>query len=135
MGFKCGIVGLPNVGKSTLVNTITQESRSIVSPIPGTTRDAIDTLFEYKNTSINLIDTAGIRETSDKIESIGVERAKGKIGKSRVLIYLFDRSDISENELINEVESYKRDGLNIFIGLGIKTGDTLLIDDLEFEWE
>ena len=114
-GVTVTIAGKPNAGKSSLLNALVNEDKAIVSDIPGTTRDTIEDVTVINGIKFRFIDTAGIRETSDKIESIGVERAKGKIGKSRVLIYLFDRSDISENELINEVESYKRDDLNIFI--------------------
>ena len=114
-GVTVTIAGKPNAGKSSLLNALVNEDKAIVSDIPGTTRDAIEDVTVINGIKFRFIDTAGIRDTSDKIESIGVERAKGKIGKSRVLIYLFDRSDISENELINEVENYKRDDLNIFI--------------------
>ena len=114
-GVTVTIAGKPNAGKSSLLNALVNEDKAIVSDIPGTTRDAIEDVTVINGIKFRFIDTAGIRETSDKIESIGVERAKGKIGKSKVLIYLFDRSDISENELINEVETYKRDDLNIFI--------------------
>ena len=114
-GVTVTIAGKPNAGKSSLLNALVNEDKAIVSDIPGTTRDAIEDVTVIDGIKFRFIDTAGIRETSDKIESIGVERAKGKIGKSKVLIYLFDRSDSSENELINEVESYQRDDLNIFI--------------------
>ena len=114
-GVTVTIAGKPNAGKSSLLNALVNEDKAIVSDIPGTTRDAIEDVTVINGIKFRFIDTAGIRDTSDKIESIGVERAKGKIGKSRVLVYLFDRSDISENELINEVDSYKRDDLNIFI--------------------
>ncbi len=114
-GVTVTIAGKPNAGKSSLLNALVNEDKAIVSDIPGTTRDAIEDVTVINGIKFRFIDTAGIRETSDKIESIGVERAKGKIGKSKVLIYLFDRSDISENKLINEVESYQRDDLNIFI--------------------
>lgn len=114
-GVTVTIAGKPNAGKSSLLNALVNEDKAIVSDIPGTTRDAIEDVTVINGIKFRFIDTAGIRETSDKIESIGVERAKGKINKSRVLIYLFDRSDMNENELINEVESYKREDLNIFI--------------------
>ena len=114
-GVTVTIAGKPNAGKSSLLNALVNEDKAIVSDIPGTTRDAIEDVTVINGIKFRFIDTAGIRETSDKIESIGVERAKGKINKSRVLIYLFDRSDMIENELINEVESYKREDLNIFI--------------------
>ena len=114
-GITVTIAGKPNAGKSSLLNALVNEDKAIVSDIPGTTRDAIEDVTVINGIKFRFIDTAGIRETSDKIESIGVERAKGKIGKSRVLIYLFDRSDTSENELINEVEIYRRDDLNIYL--------------------
>ena len=99
-GVTVTIAGKPNAGKSSLLNALVNEDKAIVSDIPGTTRDAIEDVTVINGIKFRFIDTAGIRETSDKIESIGVERAKGKIGKSRVLIYLFDRSDISENCLL-----------------------------------
>jgi tRNA modification GTPase len=114
-GVTVTIAGKPNAGKSSLLNALVNEDKAIVSDIPGTTRDAIEDVTVINGIKFRFIDTAGIRETSDKIESIGVERAKGKINKSRVLIYLFDRSEMNENELINEVENYKRDDLNVFI--------------------
>ena len=114
-GVTVTIAGKPNAGKSSLLNALVNEDKAIVSDIPGTTRDAIEDVGVINGIKFRFIDTAGIRETSDKIESIGVERAKGKINKSRVLIYLFDRSEMNENELINEVENYKRDDLNVFI--------------------
>ena len=114
-GITVTIAGKPNAGKSSLLNALVNEDKAIVSDIPGTTRDAIEDVGVINGIKFRFIDTAGIRETSDTIESIGVERAIGKIGKSRVLIYLFDRSEMNENELINEVENYKRDDLNVFI--------------------
>ena len=99
-GVTVTIAGKPNAGKSSLLNALVNEDKAIVSDIPGTTRDAIEDITVINGVKFRFIDTAGIRETSDKIESMGVERAKGKIGKSRVLIYLFDRSNISESELI-----------------------------------
>ena len=93
-GVTVTIAGKPNAGKSSLLNALVNEDKAIVSDIPGTTRDTIEDVTVINGIKFRFIDTAGIRETSDKIESIGVERAKGKIGKSRVLIYLFDRSDI-----------------------------------------
>jgi len=114
-GVTVTIAGKPNAGKSSLLNALVNEDKAIVSDIPGTTRDAIEDITVINGVKFRFIDTAGIRETSDKIESMGVERAKGKIGKSRVLIYLFDRSNISESELINEVKIYQREDLNIFI--------------------
>jgi len=114
-GVTVTIAGKPNAGKSSLLNAIVNEDKAIVSDIPGTTRDAIEDVTTINGIKFRFIDTAGIRETSDKIESIGVEKAKSKIGISRILIYLFDRSDITEKELIKEVKSYERDDLQIYL--------------------
>ena len=114
-GVTVTIAGKPNAGKSSLLNAIVNEDKAIVSNIPGTTRDAIEDVTNINGVKYRFIDTAGIRETSDEIESIGVARAKSKIDSSRILIYLFDRSDITENELINEVKSYLRDDLQVYL--------------------
>jgi tRNA modification GTPase len=114
-GVTVTIAGKPNAGKSSLLNAIVNEDKAIVSDIPGTTRDAIEDITTINGIKFRFIDTAGIRETSDKIESIGVEKAKSKIGISRILIYLFDRSDITEKELIKEVKSYERDDLQVYL--------------------
>jgi tRNA modification GTPase len=105
----------PNAGKSSLLNAIVNEDKAIVSNIPGTTRDAIEDVTNINGVKYRFIDTAGIRETSDEIESIGVARAKSKIDSSRILIYLFDRSDITEKELIKEVKSYLREDLQVYL--------------------
>ncbi len=114
-GVTVTIAGKPNAGKSSLLNAIVNEDKAIVSNIPGTTRDAIEDVTNINGVKYRFIDTAGIRETSDEIESIGVARAKSKIDSSRILIYLFDRSDITENELVKEVKSYLRDDLQVYL--------------------
>ena len=114
-GVTVTIAGKPNAGKSSLLNAIVNEDKAIVSNIPGTTRDAIEDVTNINGVKYRFIDTAGIRETSDEIESIGVARAKSKIDSSRILIYLFDRSDITEKELIIEVRSYLREDLQVYL--------------------
>ena len=114
-GVTVTIAGKPNAGKSSLLNAIVNEDKAIVSNIPGTTRDAIEDVTNINGVKYRFIDTAGIRETTDEIESIGVARAKSKIDSSRILIYLFDRSDITENELIKEIKSYLRDDLQVYL--------------------
>ena len=114
-GVTVTIAGKPNAGKSSLLNSIVNEDKAIVSNIPGTTRDAIEDVTNINGVKYRFIDTAGIRETTDEIESIGVARAKSKIDSSRILIYLFDRSDITENELIKEVKSFLRDDLQVYL--------------------
>ena len=114
-GISVTIAGKPNAGKSSLLNAIVNEDKAIVSNIPGTTRDAIEDVTNINGVKYRFIDTAGIRETTDEIESIGVAKAKSKIDSSRILIYLFDRSDITENELIKEVKSYLREDLQVYL--------------------
>ena len=114
-GVTVTIAGKPNAGKSSLLNAIVNEDKAIVSNIPGTTRDAIEDVTNINGVKYRFIDTAGIRETTDEIESIGVARAKSKIDSSRILIYPFDRSDITEDELIKEVKSYLREDLQVYL--------------------
>ena len=84
------IVGKPNAGKSTLLNVLLEEDKAIVSEIPGTTRDVIEDELNIDGVLFRIIDTAGIRETNDIIESIGVEKAYEQIKLSSIAIYLFE---------------------------------------------
>lgn len=106
-GVITAIVGKPNVGKSSLLNLILKEDRAIVSPIPGTTRDFIEERVNINGLTLNLIDTAGIRRTSDKIEKLGVDLAIGKIDQSEFIIMVLDGStEVDENDL-NILEKIK----------------------------
>lgn len=99
------IAGKPNAGKSTLLNALLNEERAIVSDIAGTTRDTIEESLNIKGVQFRLIDTAGLRDSEDSIESIGVERAFAKIGSSAILLYVFD---VIENEpAVFEKELYR----------------------------
>ncbi|MBL7883283.1 MAG: tRNA uridine-5-carboxymethylaminomethyl(34) synthesis GTPase MnmE [Bacteroidia bacterium] len=98
-GIPVAIVGKPNAGKSTLLNALLNEEKAIVSDIPGTTRDVIEDEISIDGVLFRFIDTAGIRETNDIIESIGVERAYEQIKLSSIAIYLFDVHEITPNEL------------------------------------
>ncbi|KAA0258848.1 tRNA uridine-5-carboxymethylaminomethyl(34) synthesis GTPase MnmE [Deferribacter autotrophicus] len=92
-GVKIAIVGKPNVGKSSLMNYLLRENRVIVSEIPGTTRDIIEEEIFIKGYPIKLIDTAGIRESADQLEKIGIEFSKKKLGEADIILALFDLSD------------------------------------------
>ena len=94
-GIPVAIIGEPNVGKSTLLNTLLNEEKAIVSHIPGTTRDAIEDELIIDGVSYRFIDTAGIRETKDVVESIGIKRTYEKSAQAQLIIYLFDASVIS----------------------------------------
>ncbi len=102
-GIPVAIVGKPNAGKSTLLNTLLDEDRAIVSDIPGTTRDVIEDEITIDGILFRFIDTAGIRDTTDIIESIGVEKALEQIKLSSIAIYMFDAHEITSSELKNIV--------------------------------
>lgn len=86
------IVGAPNVGKSTLLNTLLNEERAIVTEIAGTTRDTIEDELNIDGVKYRFIDTAGIRETEDLVESMGIKKTYEKIEEAKVVVYLFDGS-------------------------------------------
>ncbi len=94
-GIPVAIVGKPNAGKSTLLNALLNEERAIVSEIPGTTRDTIEERLIIEGIEFKIIDTAGLRDTDDTIEKIGVAKSYEKIYKAAVLLYLFDVSSLN----------------------------------------
>lgn len=106
-GIPTVIVGKPNAGKSTLLNKLLNEEKAIVSPIAGTTRDVIEDEMILDGIKFRFIDTAGLRETTDVVEAIGVERTKEKMQKSSLIIYLFDVNTTSLNEINEEISTIK----------------------------
>jgi tRNA modification GTPase len=110
-GVPVAIAGKPNVGKSTLLNALLNEERAIVSPIAGTTRDTIEEVLHIDGVAYRFIDTAGLRNTTDSIEQLGVERSYEKIKKADILLYVMDintfnnQSDTAEELLA--VQSFK----------------------------
>ena len=106
-GIPVAIIGKPNVGKSTLLNTLLNEDRAIISDIPGTTRDVIEDTIQLDGIKFRFIDTAGIRNTTDSIESIGIKKAKEQIKKANIILYI---DEIREDHL-SIISDYKN--LNI----------------------
>lgn len=92
-GVKVAIVGKPNVGKSTLLNTLIKEDKAIVTNIPGTTRDIVEGEVNIDGITLHLLDTAGIRNSKDKVESLGVKKTYNAIKKADVVIHLKDKAN------------------------------------------
>jgi tRNA modification GTPase len=109
-GLKTIIVGKPNVGKSSLLNALLREQRAIVTDVPGTTRDIIEEYINIKGIPLKIIDTAGIRETEDMVEKIGVERTKELFRQADLLLIVLDASDrfTEEDELLTKLVNDKK---------------------------
>jgi tRNA modification GTPase len=107
-GVPIAIVGKPNAGKSTLLNALLQEEKAIVTPIAGTTRDVIEDERVIQGVRFRFMDTAGLRETKDLIESMGIERTKAKIKEASLLLYLFDLNETTAESLTIEVTEIKQ---------------------------
>ena len=114
-GTAVAIIGKPNAGKSTLLNALLKEERAIVSNIAGTTRDTIEEILHIKGHAFRLIDTAGLRETADEIEAIGVKKAKEKVENAEILVYLADAGTEDFSEDIEMIKSLLRDDLKLII--------------------
>lgn len=109
-GLKTVIVGKPNVGKSSLLNSILGENRAIVTDIPGTTRDVIEEFVNIKGIPLKIVDTAGIRETEDIVERIGVEKSRESFSSADLVIMVLDSSrklDDEDMEILKNIESKK----------------------------
>jgi tRNA modification GTPase len=113
-GVSVAIVGKPNAGKSTLLNTLLNENRAIVSDIAGTTRDTIEEVININGILFRLIDTAGIREHStDIIENMGVEKSKAKIKQADIVLYLFDVNEMHSAEVEEIIAELKQQNANV----------------------
>ena len=114
-GVPVAIVGKPNAGKSSLLNALLKEDRAIVSEIPGTTRDTIEDTVTISGIEFRFIDTAGLRETKDQIEALGVAKAKEKVDLAKVMIYLFDTNDATLHEIKAALDGFKREGMKMIL--------------------
>ena len=113
-GVPVAIAGKPNVGKSSLLNALLDEEKAIVSTIPGTTRDAIEDVVVIEGIGFRLIDTAGLRETEDVVEAIGIQKTREKVNQAAVLLYLYT-SPCAIEEIVAELNSLYRPGLLLFL--------------------
>ncbi len=114
-GVNTVIAGRPNAGKSTLLNALLNEERAIVSDIPGTTRDTIEEVLNIRGISFRLIDTAGIREATDAIEQIGVQRTMEKISQSALLVYVFDALETSAETVQADIANLQRPDVKLLL--------------------
>ena len=97
-GLRTAIIGRPNAGKSSLLNALLQEERAIVTDVPGTTRDTIEEAVHISGVSLLLMDTAGLRETDNKVEQIGIERARASMEKADLILAVIDGSSSLDEE-------------------------------------
>lgn len=110
-GIKVAIAGLPNVGKSSLFNSLVERERAIVTDIPGTTRDTLSEAIDLEGIPVILTDTAGVRETTDGIETLGIERTRRAMGDSDLVLVVLDGSaelGPSDHDLLNQTEHTRR---------------------------
>jgi tRNA modification GTPase len=89
-GISAVILGRPNVGKSSLLNTLLEEDRALVTPVPGTTRDTIEEFVNIKGMPVRIIDTAGIRQTIETVEEMGIQRARAKLADADLVLFMLD---------------------------------------------
>lgn len=129
-GLKVAIIGKPNVGKSSLMNELLKETRAIVTEIPGTTRDTIEELISIRNIPIKITDTAGIRETQDQIEKIGIERSKRSFNEADLIIFVMDSSrEISKED--EEIIEYIADKKSIVVMNKMDLGNKWSKNDIQ----
>ncbi|MFD1040315.1 tRNA uridine-5-carboxymethylaminomethyl(34) synthesis GTPase MnmE [Virgibacillus byunsanensis] len=104
-GLATAIIGRPNVGKSSLMNTLVQENKAIVTEVPGTTRDIIEEYVNVRGVPLRLVDTAGIRETEDIVEKIGVERSRKVLKESDLILFVLNNNDEMTEEDVKLFEA------------------------------
>lgn len=114
-GVNVAIIGKPNVGKSSILNSLLDEEKAIVTNIPGTTRDIVEGSITLNGVAINFIDTAGIRETEDIVEKIGVDKSKKTAENADIILFVLNNNEtISEEEKVL-LEKYNNDKLIVFV--------------------
>jgi tRNA modification GTPase len=114
------IAGRPNAGKSTLLNALLNEERAIVSAVAGTTRDLIEDEVSLDGIRFRFVDTAGLRETTDEVESIGVERTRQRVKQAALLLYLFDLTASTPADIQAEIEALNPGGQIPMLAVGNK---------------
>ncbi len=114
-GVNVAIIGKPNVGKSSILNSLLDEEKAIVTDIPGTTRDIVEGVITLNGVAINFIDTAGIRDTTDIVEKIGVDKSKKTADNADIVLFVLNNNEEITNEEIAMLEKYNSDNLLVFV--------------------
>ena len=114
-GVNVAIIGKPNVGKSSILNSLLDEEKAIVTNIPGTTRDIVEGSITLNGVAINFIDTAGIRETEDIVEKIGVDKSKKTAENADIILFVLNNNNIISEEEKAMLEKYNNDKLIVFV--------------------
>ena len=128
-GIPVAIVGRTNVGKSTLLNKLLRDDRAIVSSVHGTTRDTVEDVIDIQGVTFRFIDTAGIRQTTDEVEQIGISRTYAAIEKARIVLWLIDAEPTSED--IQDMQNRCKDKSLIIIQNKIDEQDTPQLSNLK----
>lgn len=135
-GVRTVFIGLPNAGKSTLLNTLVGKNRAIVTDIAGTTRDTIDVDWSYDGLLFKLIDTAGLRDTSDVIEAEGVKRSQKAFEEADLAVYLKDLSQPFTAEERKDIGTFqKRAGDTPFVLIGTKKDIAVEVEDKRLDYD
>ena len=114
-GVNVAIIGKPNVGKSSILNSLLDEEKAIVTDIPGTTRDIVEGTITLNGVAINFIDTAGIRETTDIVEKIGVDKSKKTADNADIVLLVLNNNEELTNEELTMLDKYNNEKLLVFV--------------------
>lgn len=114
-GVNVAIIGKPNVGKSSILNSLLDEEKAIVTDIPGTTRDIVEGIITLNGVAINFIDTAGIRETTDIVEKIGVDKSKKTADNADIILLVLNNNEEMTNEELTMLDKYNNERLLVFV--------------------
>lgn len=114
-GVNIAIIGKPNVGKSSILNSLLDEEKAIVTNIPGTTRDIVEGTITLNGVAINFFDTAGIRETNDLVEQIGVDKSKKTAENADIVLFVLNNNEEITKEEVNLLNKYNADNLVVFV--------------------
>ena len=114
-GIPTAIIGRPNAGKSSLLNVLLNDERAIVTEIAGTTRDTIEEQFIIKGIAFRLIDTAGMRESDDLVEKMGIQKTYEKIGEAQMILYVYDVNLLTVAEVLADIQPLLKEGQRVII--------------------